>query len=97
MAYGDRQRRTVLVCYQFVLKAASERFELDFDAPIGEGMAKGADRNEIIPMSRLRIVVGPSNIDGRLFEVISSFPVPNLDEVDICWDAIESWQEKANH
>lgn len=75
-------------------KAVAEVFVMDFEKPIGEALVKGADRNNLIPMSRLRISIGRSDTDGRLFEVISAYPVPNMDEIDMCWDAIEEWQEK---
>ena len=62
-----------------------------FDAPIGDGIVKGTDWNKTFPMSNLRIVLKNSDIRGRLFEIITAYPVPGYDEVDQILDAMEEY------
>lgn len=66
---------------------------MDVDAPIGEGVVKGTDWNQFFPMSRIHVVLKYSNLPGRLFQIVTAYPVPNLDETDQIWEAIDSWSE----
>lgn len=75
-------------------KSVAKEFTLCFDHKIGEGLVKGADPKKLISMSGIGIAVGPSDHNGRLFEIISVYCIPNIDEIDDCWDAIEEWQSK---
>lgn len=65
-----------------------------FPQPIGEGIVKGTDWNVMFPMSNLRIVLKNSDIKGRLFQVMTAYPVPGYDEVDDILDAMEEWENQ---
>lgn len=64
----------------------------NFDAQIGEAYVKGLDQHTFYPQSRLTVVVGRSDIDGRLFKIMSAYPDFNFDEqsnIDDEFDALE--------
>ena len=67
--------------------AASECFHKDFPYPIGMGIVKGLE-DKVLPMSRMRVVVGHSNKEGRLFRVITAYPVFDWDETDVAYEAL---------
>lgn len=63
----------------------------DFPEPIGTGLVKGTDWNVPFPMSRIRVVLENADIRGRLFKVVTAYPVPDMDEIDDIWDAIDTF------
>lgn len=66
----------------------------DFDHPVGFGIVKGANWNETFEMSRINVVLEASNEPGRLFTIVTAYPIFNMDESDVVWDAIEEWQSR---
>lgn len=66
---------------------------LDQPEPIGHGFVKGTDLRNSFFMSRIRVILAESDIKGRLFSVITAYPVPNLDEIDDIWDNIDQFNE----
>ena len=63
---------------------------LDFDFAIGDGIVVGADWNKLIRFSRLCVIVVASDNPNYPFDIITAFPVPGLNEIDDCWDAIDT-------
>lgn len=64
-----------------------------FHHPVGDGIVKGTDWNVLHPMSSVRVMIAPSDIRGRLFKVITAYPVPDMDECDEIWDSIDEWSQ----
>lgn len=67
-------------------------FYVDLHTPIGEGIVKGTDETTLFQMSRICVVVGHANKNGRMLEVYSAYPVLDCDEIDEAYDAIVEWQ-----
>lgn len=67
-------------------------FIFEFPTPIGDGIVKGSDWNKTHKFSAICVVLGPSNRDGRLFEIISIYPTPGFEEIDEVWEAVQ-WTE----
>lgn len=63
----------------------------DFPKPIGTGIVKGTDWNTLFPMSRIRVILQKSKIPGRAFRIATAYPVPNTDEMNKIWDAMDAF------
>ena len=59
---------------------------------IGEGIVLGADWNRKFQFSNLCVVLTPSNGD-HLFNILTAYPCPDLDESDKCWKARRKWEQ----
>ena len=63
----------------------------DFPQPIGTGIVKGTDWNTSFPMSRIRVILGKSKTPERSFRIVTAYPVPNMEEMDAIWDAMDAF------
>ena len=63
----------------------------DFPKPIGTGIVKGTDWNTLFPMSRIRVILQKSKIPGRAFRIATAYPVPNVEEMNEIWDAMDAF------
>ena len=63
----------------------------DFPQPIGTGIVKGTDWNTSFPMSRIRVLLGKSKTPERSFRIVTAYPVPNMEEMDAIWDAMDAF------
>lgn len=63
----------------------------DFPKPIGTGIVKGTDWNTLFPMSRIRVILGKSKTPERSFRIVTAYPVPNMEEMDAIWDAMDAF------
>ena len=60
---------------------------------IGEGIVLGADWNQKIPFSNICVVLTPPH-GNNLFDVLTAYPCPNIDEADKCWTARREWAKR---
>ncbi|MCQ4774960.1 hypothetical protein NE634_14675 [Lacrimispora saccharolytica] len=63
----------------------------NFPKPIGTGIVKGTDWDTLFPMSRIRVILEKSKISGRTFRIATAYPVPNMEEMDAIWDAMDAF------
>lgn len=63
----------------------------DFPKPIGTGIVKGTDWNTLFPMSRIRVILEKSKTPERSFHIVTAYPVPNTDEMNKIWDAMDGF------
>ncbi len=72
-----------------------EKLELTFSCGkvIGDGIVIGTDWNVKHSFSDICVVLKPSTRGNNLFEILTAYPVPDLDESDECWDARDEWDD----
>ena len=63
----------------------------DFPEPIGTGIVKDTDWNTLFSMSRIRVILGKSKISERTFRIVTAYPVPNIEEMNEIWDAMDAF------
>ena len=63
----------------------------DFPEPIGTGIVKDTDWNTLFSMSRIRVILGKSKISERTFRIVTAYPVPNIEEMNEIWDAMDDF------
>lgn len=72
-----------------------EKLELTFSCGkiIGDGIVLGTDWKEKHSFSNLCVVLKSSMRGNNLFEIVTAYPVPDLDQADKCWEARYKWDE----
>lgn len=45
-------------------------------------------------MSAIRVILAAPKKNGRYFAVKTAYPVPDMDEIDIIWDAKDEYEDK---
>lgn len=70
-----------------------EKLELIFSCGkvIGDGIVLGTDWNVKHFFSGICVVLKSSMRSNNLFEIVTAYPVPDLDETDECWEARREW------
>lgn len=63
----------------------------DFPEPIGTGIVKGTDWNTLFQMSRIRVIMEKSKTPERSFRIVTAYPVPNMNEMNEIWDAMDAF------
>lgn len=58
---------------------------------IGSGIVLGTDWNETHYFSNICVVLKSSIKGNNLFEIVTAYPVPDLDQSDRCWKARSRW------
>lgn len=62
-----------------------------FPSPIGECIAMNTNWKHTFKESELVIVLGESNLSGRIFQILTAYPEATPEEVDLIYDAIDEW------
>ena len=66
----------------------------EFDIVTGEGIVKGADKNQLIPMHAVRIIICNGDYFGQPFYIKTAYPFRSFDDIDACYDAIDEFQAR---
>lgn len=61
---------------------------------IGHGFIQRTDTTHAFPMSAVRVILSAPVRKGRLFCIKTAYPVPDMDEIDLVWDAKDAYEEK---
>lgn len=72
-----------------------KKIELTFSCGkiIGDGIVLGTDWNVKHFFSNICVVLKSSMRETNLFEIVTAYPAPDLDQSDECWDARDKWDE----
>lgn len=63
---------------------------------IGEGIVLGADWNQKFPFSNICVVLTSSH-GNNLFDILTAYPCPDIDETDKCWTARREWAKRRQY
>ena len=93
---------TVYSCIMASLKEVDNwdisRCDLAFTFPVGKvighGFIQRTDTTHPFDMSAIRVILSEPIKRGRLFCIKTAYPAPDMDEVDLVWDAKEAYEEK---
>lgn len=66
----------------------------EFENPVGEGIAKNTDYETKFLLHGLRIILVAGDSIGRAFYIKTAYPVNNIDDSDVIYDAMDEWIEK---
>lgn len=61
---------------------------------IGYGYVQRTDTTHPFQMSAIRVILAAPKKKGRYFAVKTAYPVPDMDEIDIIWDAKDEYEDK---
>lgn len=61
---------------------------------IGYGYVQRTDTTHPFQMSAIRVILAAPKKNGRYFAVKTAYPVPDMDEIDIIWDAKDEYEDK---
>nr|WP_303181814.1 RNase A-like domain-containing protein [Lachnoclostridium phocaeense] len=62
-----------------------------FDHPVGECIALNTNWKDTFQESQLVVVLGESDIPGRIFQILTAYPEATPDEIDLIYDAMDQW------